>query len=74
MQALAEKTPALFCQPLTFRPRSHPHLARWTQDLRCPSLLVQAGRAMNPVVGKCHRLGQEEDLNRSRAWSAEELS
>jgi len=49
-------------------------LPRWTQGLRYPSSLVQTGRTMNPVVGRCHRLGQEEDLNRSRAWNAEELS
>jgi hypothetical protein len=29
---------------------------------------------MNLVVGGFHQLGQEEDLNRSRAWNAEERS
>ena len=64
---------ALLCQLLTLRRLSH--LARWSQDLRYPSSLVQADQTVNLVVGRCHRrLGQEEDLNRSRAWNAEELS
>lgn len=49
-------------------------LLRWTQNLRCRSSLVQPGRAKTLVAERCHQPGQEEDLNRSRAWNAEGLS
>ena len=49
-------------------------LSRWTQGLCCRSFLVQAGRVTNLVVGRCHQLGQEEDLNHNHAWNAEKRS